>query len=56
MQFIGVMARDSLVKKLMFSALKMFHFMPCFAVFFSTENINAENVSLYAVFHRIFQR
>jgi hypothetical protein len=37
---------------LMFSALKTIHFMPCFAIFFSAENINAENVS---VFGRIFQ-
>ncbi len=43
------------VLKLMFSALKAFHFTPCFAIFFSTENINTENVSLFAVFRRIFQ-
>ncbi len=41
---------------MMFSVLKTFHFMPCFAVFFSAENINAENVSLFAVFCCIFQR
>ncbi len=45
--------KSALVKKLMFSALKMFHFTPCFAIFFSAENINAENVS---VFCSIFQR
>ncbi len=28
----------------------MFHFTLCFAIFFSTENINAENISLYTVF------
>jgi hypothetical protein len=48
--------RTTLVKKLLFSALKTFHFTPCFAVFFSAENINAENISLNAVFCRIFQR
>ncbi len=36
-----------------FSALKTFHFTPCFVIFFSTENINAENVS---AFLHIFQR
>jgi hypothetical protein len=41
------------MKKLMFSALKTFHFMLCVAVFFSAENINAKNVS---VFCSIFQR
>jgi hypothetical protein len=38
-----------------FSAKKL-HFTPCFAIFFSAENITAENVSLYGVFRSIFQR
>jgi hypothetical protein len=44
-----IILTSSLVKKMMFSVLKTLHFMPCFAIFFSTENINAENVSLYFV-------
>jgi hypothetical protein len=45
----------SLVKIFCFqlSALKRFHFTPCLAIFFSTENINAEN---FSVFLHIFQR
>ncbi len=43
----------TLVKKLMFSALKTFHFTLCFVIFFSAVNIKAENVS---VFCHIFQR